>query len=167
LTELIDVPVLGPLPAPVFVMFGLVILLDVLLRTTRFGTSLYLVGENRAAARAAGLPVGWIITGAFALAGVCVAIAGIELAAFNGSGSLLVQSNFTFDAIAAAVVGGLAITGGRGWLWQAVAGAIFVQAISTILLLRGYPQGWQILVKGLVVFGAVVLLHLNRTRTSK
>jgi erythritol transport system permease protein len=64
-------------------------------------------------------------------------------------------------------VGGLAITGGRGWLWQAVAGAIFVQAISTILLLRGYPQGWQILVKGLVVFGAVVLLHLNRTRTSK
>jgi ribose/xylose/arabinose/galactoside ABC-type transport system permease subunit len=167
LTKLVETPVLGPLPVSVFVLFGVVILLELMLRFTRFGRMIFLVGENRAAARAAGLPTAFVITGAFAIAGLCVAIAGIELAAFNGSGSLLVESTFTYDAIAAAVVGGVAITGGRGSMFQALAGALFVQAISTILLIRGYDQGWQILVKGLIVVVAVVLLHLNRTRSNR
>lgn len=167
LTKLVDVPVIGPLPLSVFVLFGLVIAVELVLRATRFGSTVYLVGENRPAARAAGLPVTLIIIGAFALAGLCVGIAGVELAAFNGSGSLLVESTFTYDAIAAAVVGGIAITGGRGSMFQALAGAIFVQAIATILLLRGYSQGWQILVKGLIVLGAVVLMQLNRRRSER
>ena len=167
LTQLVDTPIIGELPMPVFVLFGLVLLLELLLRFTRFGTLLYLVGENRVAARAAGLPTAWVVIGAFALAGLCVGIVGVELAAFNSSGSLLVESTFTYDAIAAAVVGGVAITGGHGRLYWAMLGAIFVQAVSTILLLRGYPQGWQILVKGAIVLGAVVLLHLNRSRSSR
>lgn len=164
LTSLIDVPVIGKLPASVFVLFGMVILLELMMRMTRFGTLIYLVGENRSAATAAGLPVAGVITGAFAVAGVCVGIVGVELGAFNGSGSLLVESTFTYDAIAAAVVGGIAVTGGRGAIWQAAAGAIFVQAVAGILLLRDYSTGWQILVKGLIVLGAVVLMALNSRR---
>lgn len=167
LTELVNVPVIGNLPVSVFILFGLVIVLELILRLTRWGRMLYLVGENRQAARAAGLPVARIIIIAFALAGLCVGIAGIELGAFNGSGSLLVQSTFTYDAIAAAVVGGIAVTGGKGRIWQALAGAIFVQAIADILLLRGYSQGWQILVKGLIVLGAVVLIRLNQSRSER
>jgi ribose/xylose/arabinose/galactoside ABC-type transport system permease subunit len=167
LTKLVDTPVIGPLPMSVFVLFGLVIAVEAVLRFTRFGTLMYLVGENRPAARAAGLPTTAVIVGAFALAGLCVGIVGIELAAFNGSGSLLVESTFTYDAIAAAVVGGILITGGRGSMFQALGGAIFVQAIATILLLRGYSQGWQILVKGLIVLGAVVLVYLNQRRSAR
>jgi ribose/xylose/arabinose/galactoside ABC-type transport system permease subunit len=167
LTKLVDVPLIGELPVPVFVMFGVAIVLELVLRFTRFGSLMYLVGENRPAARAAGLRTAAVITGAFALAGVCTAIGGVELAAFNGTGSLLVESTFTYDAIAAAVVGGVLITGGRGSMFQALAGAIFVQAVSTMLLIRGYPQGWQILVKGLIVLAAVILLHLNRTRSTR
>jgi ribose/xylose/arabinose/galactoside ABC-type transport system permease subunit len=167
LTQLHDIPVIGKLPLAVFVLFGLVIVLELVMRYTRFGKSLYLVGENRVAARGAGLPTGRIIVIAFALAGACIGLVGVELGAFNGSGSLLVGSSFTYDGIAAAVVGGVAITGGRGTLVQALLGAIFIQAISDILLLRGYTEGWQILVKGLVVLAAVLFMRLNQTRSSR
>lgn len=164
LESLVHVPVIGDLPLAVFVVFAMVIVLEVILRRTSFGRSLYLVGENRVAAHAAGLPTGWIIVGAFGLAGLCLGIAGVELGAFNGSGSLLVESTYTYDGIAAAVVGGIAITGGRGSIWQALAGAVFVQAVSDLMLLRGYATGWQLLAQGIVVFGVVLLLRLIRGR---
>jgi ribose/xylose/arabinose/galactoside ABC-type transport system permease subunit len=167
LTSLVTVPVIGNLPVAVFVLVGMVILLEMMMRFTRFGTLLYLIGENRVAARAAGLPVVWVITGAFAVAGICVGIVGVELGAFNGSGSLLVESTFTYDAIAAAVVGGIAVTGGRGSVWQAAAGAVFVQGVAGILLLRDYSTGWQILVKGLIVLIAVILVQLNSRRAEQ
>lgn len=164
MTKLVDAPVVGALPMSVYILFGLVIVLELVLIFSRFGRMLYLVGENRDAARAAGLPTAWVIIGAFSLAGLCTGIAGVGLGAFNGSGSLLVESTFTYDAIAAAVVGGVVITGGRGRLVQALAGTIFMAAIADILLLRGYAQGWQIFVKGMIVLVAVALVHLNRTR---
>lgn len=166
LTKLVDAPIIGPLPMSVYVLFGLVIVLELVLIFTRFGRMLYLVGENRAAARAAGLPTALVVIGAFSLAGLCVGIAGVGLGAFNGSGSLLVESTFTYDAIAAAVVGGIAITGGRGRIFQALAGTIFVSAIADILLLRGYAQGWQLFVKGVIVLGAVALVQMNRSRAN-
>ena len=149
---------------PIYILFGTVVILDQLLRRSRFGRQLKLVGENVGAARAAGIRTAWIVIGAFALAGLCTAIAGLELGAFNESGSLLIEGTLTYDAIAAAVVGGIAITGGRGSIWQALGGAILIAMISDILLLRGYSEGIQILVKGVVVFAVVVLARLNRIR---
>ena len=151
-------------PVPVYVLFGTVIVLDQVLRRTRFGRQLMLIGENLTAARAAGMPTTLVITGAFALAGLCTAIGGLELGAFNQSGSLLVEGTLTYDAIAAAVVGGVAITGGRGSVWQALGGAITIAMISDILLLRGYSEGVQILVKGVIVLVVVILMRLNRMR---
>lgn len=166
LTRLVTVPWMGPLPLAVYVLFALVVVLELVLRLTRFGKLLFLVGENRRAARAAGLPVAFVVVGAFALAGLCVSLAGVELGAFNGSGSLLVESNFTYDGIAAAIIGGSAITGGKGSMVQALAGAVLIQTIADILLLRGYSEGWQILVKGLIVFVVVVLMRLNQMRAT-
>jgi ribose/xylose/arabinose/galactoside ABC-type transport system permease subunit len=154
------------LPLAVYVLFALVIVLEVVMRRTRFGRLVYLVGENRNAAYAAGLPVGLVITGAFAVAGLCIGIVGVELGAFNQSGSLLVESTFTYDGIAAAVVGGTAITGGRGSMVRALAGAVFIATIANMVLLRGYDEGWQILVKGVIVFVVVILLQLDRRRTA-
>jgi ribose/xylose/arabinose/galactoside ABC-type transport system permease subunit len=157
-------PWIGQLPLAVYVLLAMVIVLELVLRLSRFGKLLFLVGESRIAARAAGLPTAFVIAGAFALAGLCTAIAGIELGAFNASGSLLVESNFTYDGIAAAIIGGSAIAGGRGSVIQALGGAILLQSISDMLLLRGYSEGWQILVKGLIVFVVVVLTRLNKLR---
>jgi ribose/xylose/arabinose/galactoside ABC-type transport system permease subunit len=155
------------LPLAVYVLIGLVIVLELVLRGTTFGKRLYLVGENRVAARAAGIPTGRIIMLAFALAGACIGLVGVELGAFNQSGSLLVESTFTYDGIAAAVVGGSAITGGRGSMVRAFGGAVFIATISDLLLLHGYSEGWQILIKGVIVFVVVVLLRLNRLRSGQ
>ncbi|HEY0279921.1 MAG TPA: ABC transporter permease [Solirubrobacterales bacterium] len=149
---------------PIYILFGTVVLLDQYLRRSRFGRQLKLVGENIEAARAAGIRTAWVVIGAFCIASFLFAFAGLELGAFNESGSLLIEGTQTYDAIAAAVVGGIAITGGRGSVWQALGGAILIAMISDILLLRGYSEGIQILVKGVVVFAVVVLARLNRMR---
>jgi ribose/xylose/arabinose/galactoside ABC-type transport system permease subunit len=149
---------------PIYILFGVVVVLDQFLRRSRFGRQLKLTGENVEAARAAGIRTAWIVIGAFAIASGLTALAGLELGAFNESGSLLIEGTLTYDAIAAAVVGGIAITGGRGSVWQALGGAILIAMISDILLLRGYSEGIQILVKGVVVFAVVVLARLNRMR---
>lgn len=149
---------------PIYILFGTVFALDQFLRRSRFGRQLKLVGENVEAARAAGIRTGWVVVGAFCIASFLFAFAGVELGAFNESGSLLIEGTQTYDAIAAAVVGGIAIGGGRGSVWQGLGGAILIAMISDILLLRGYSEGIQILVKGVVVFAVVVLARLNRMR---
>lgn len=153
-------PILG-VAVPVYVLAVMVVLGEILLRRTRFGRETFLVGESRLAATAAALPVPLIITGVFALAGVCAGVAGILLGAFNQNATLLVQGTYNYDAIAAALVGGSVVTGGRGSFVRTLAGALVIAAISDMLLLRGYSTGVQIMVKGLVVLVVVVLVQVT------
>lgn len=153
---------IGGIPFPVYVLLVVGLLAELLLRRTRFGREVYLSGENRIAARAAGLRTGAGVAGAFALGGLCLGIAGVELGAFNGYGSLTLEGTLTYDGIAAAVVGGVAITGGRGTIIGALGGSILIASVSDLLLLRGYDQGIQILVKGIIVFVVVCGFRLNR-----
>ena len=152
---------------PVYVLVALVIVGELFMRRTRFGKEVYLVGENRQAATAAGLRVPMIVAGSFAIAGGCAAIAGMLLGAFNQNATLLVGEGFTFDAIAAALVGGSAVTGGRGSVGRALVGALVIAATSDMLLLRGYSTGVQLMVKGLIVFFVVVIAQLNARQDTK
>jgi len=153
---------LGGIPFGIYVFFVLAIVVDVLLRATRFGRQTYLMGENRRAARAAALPITLITTGAFALAGTCTAIAGVLIGATSANGSLLLTGTYTYDAIAAALVGGTAVTGGRGSVLRTVAGAVLIATVSDMLLLRSYSTGIQILVKGMIVLVVVLLMGVRR-----
>ena len=121
-----------------------------------------MLGENHSAARAAGLPVEMLTTAAFAVAGVCVAITGLLVAGFARNVNLQVQGTYTFDVIAAILVGGNAVTGGRGSVGRTVIGALIIATISDMLLLLGASTGMQIFVKGVIVLVVVVLLHLTR-----
>ncbi len=152
---------IGGIAVPVFVLIALVILGEMMLRRTRFGKEIFLVGENRAAATAAAIRVPTIITGAFAIAGLCAGVTGILLGAFNQNATLLVQGTYTYDAIAAALVGGSVVTGGRGSFLRTLGGALIIAAISDMLLLRGYTTGVQIMVKGIVVVIVVVLVQVT------
>jgi ribose/xylose/arabinose/galactoside ABC-type transport system permease subunit len=154
-------PLLG-VPFGIYVFLAVAVVVHVVLRFTRFGRELMLMGANRPAARAVGLPVVRLTTGAFAIAGACTGIAGMLIGATSANGSLLLESTYTYDAIAAALVGGTAVTGGKGSVLRTVFGAIFIAAISDMLLLRGYSTGVQILVKGLTVLVVVSLMNLNK-----
>ena len=150
------------LPFSVYVFLGLALVLDLCMRHTRFGLELYLLGENQPAARAAGLPVALLTTAAFAVAGFCVAVTGVLVAGFAQNVNLQVAGTYTFDAIAAILVGGSAVTGGWGSVGRTVIGALIIATVTDMLLLVGASTGMQILVKGLIVTVVVVLLHISR-----
>jgi simple sugar transport system permease protein/ribose transport system permease protein len=155
--------VLG-LPLAVYVLLVVTVLAQWVLRRTTAGRQMYLVGENRAAARAAGLPVARVTVIAWAFLGACTALTGIFLASFNTSATVTLGGNLTLDAIAAVLVGGTAITGGHGSAVQTLGGAILIATTSDVLLLRGYSTGGQILVKGIIVLVVVVMVQLRATR---
>ena len=149
------------LPAPVYVFIVVTIVLAVVMRRTRFGRQIYLLGENRTAARAAALPITMLTVGAFGIASLYTAGSGILIGATSANASLLLTGSYTYDAIAAALVGGNAVTGGRGSIARTAVGAIFIATISDMLLLRGYSTGGQILVRGIIVVVVVVLTNLR------
>lgn len=152
---------LGGVPFPFIVFLVLTFVVDALLRGTSFGRAIYAVGDNKRAARAAAISIPTVAAGAFAVAGACTGIAGILIGATNGNASLFIESTFTFDAIAAVLVGGTAVTGGRGSAARTFFGAIVIATISSLLLLRGYSTGIQILVKGVIVVVVVMLVQLG------
>ncbi|HVX34348.1 MAG TPA: ABC transporter permease [Solirubrobacterales bacterium] len=148
------------IPLGVFVMVALALLLQYVLRRTVFGRQVMLIGENRLAARAAGIRVTRVTLLAFAIAGAAFALGGAFLGAFNQSASSQLEGTVTFDAIAAVLVGGTLITGGRGSALRTLAGAIVIAAISDVLLLRGFETGAETLFKGALVVAVVVGNHL-------
>jgi ribose transport system permease protein len=153
-------PVLG-LPAPVYVFLAVTVVLAFVMHRTRFGRQIYLMGENRVAARAAALPITFLTVGAFGICSLYTAGSGVLIGATSANASLLLVGSYTYDAIAAALVGGNAVTGGRGSIARTAAGAIFIATISDMLLLRGYSTGGQILVRGIIVTVVVVLTNLR------
>ena len=114
-------PVLG-LPAPVYVFIVVTVILAVVMRRTRFGRQIYLLGENRTAARAAALPITLLTVGAFGIASLYTAGSGVLIGATSANASLLLVGSYTYDAIAAALVGGNAVTGGRGSIARTAGG---------------------------------------------
>lgn len=151
----------GGLPLSVYVLILLTLAVEWTLRCTGFGRALYLIGENRRAARAAGLLVGRTTAVAWLGAGAMFAVTAVFTAAFNTSANVNLGGTLTFDAIAAVLAGGTPISGGRGSAVRTLAGAVLIAAVSDILLLRGYSTGIQVMVKGLIVMLVVVLVHLR------
>ena len=154
------------LPVSVYALVVLVLVLTFLLTRTTWGRHIHLIGDNREAARAAGLPVGRVVTGAFVIASLSAAAAGVFLAAFSGNATTQIGGTLSFDAIAAVLVGGTAIAGGRGSALQTFLGAVAIAVISNVLLLRGYELGIRMTATGLLVVAVVVLVHLRTRRTS-
>lgn len=150
------------LPFAVYVFVIVTIVGQLVLKYTTFGRSVELVGEHSPAARAAGLPTGRTITLAFVLAGLCTAITGVLLAGFNQNANLAVSGSFTFEAIAAAIVGGNAVSGGKGSAVRAALGACIIAVIGNALLLRGYSTGIRTLVEGLIVIVVVIVTQSRK-----
>jgi ribose/xylose/arabinose/galactoside ABC-type transport system permease subunit len=149
------------LPISFLVFVGLVVVVELALRGTRFGRQVYAVGENRRAARAAAIGIPRITAVSFAVAGACAGVAGILLAAFNQNATLSIEGSYNFDAIAAVLVGGSLVTGGRGSALRTFFGAVVIATLASLLLIRGYSTGVQLLVKGLIVLIVVCVVHLG------
>jgi simple sugar transport system permease protein/ribose transport system permease protein len=157
----------GGIPISFLTFIVLVLVLEVVLRRTRFGRDVYAVGENGQAARAAAISIPRVTAWSFALASACAGIAGILLASQNQNVTLTIEGTRNFDAIAAVLVGGSLVTGGKGSVVRTFFGAIVVATLSSLLLMRGYSTGVQILIKGLIVLVVVCLIHLGDQRSRR
>jgi len=140
------------------VFVGLVAVVDFALRRTRWGRSVRAVGGDADAARKAGVPVRRVFLSAFVLSSTMAAFGGVlatgRLAAANqGTGDV----ELVLTAIAAAVIGGTSLFGGRGSAWSALLGVLVVQSVSTGVLLAGGDFAMRLVVTGLVFSVAIWL----------
>ncbi|MBC7286684.1 MAG: ABC transporter permease [Armatimonadetes bacterium] len=149
-------------PAPVYIMGGIFLLAHVILRHHSFGRYVYAVGGNAEAARLSGVPVRRILVAVYALTGALSGLAGMILASKLGSGDPKSGMMYELDAIAAVVLGGTSLMGGRGSVAATLIGALIIGVLNNGLSLMKVDQYWQWVLKGLVIIGAVLLDRVKR-----
>lgn len=146
-----------PLPTPVLVLLIALGLCWYLLRHTRFGRSILAVGNNDAAAYHAGLPVKWVRVRVYAISGVLACFAGLMFVCYTGSATVTAGTgdHIELQSIAVALVGGTAISGGRGNLVGTVLGSLFLSVVLTALVFLHVPPIWYSAGEGLMILAAV------------
>lgn len=144
-------------PTPAIVLVLLFLVFWYVARRTAYGRSVYAVGGNAAAAQLAGIRISRVRVVLFATTGVLAALTGILMAARLGSGNGGAAAGLEFDVIAAVVIGGTALAGGRGSLVGTMLGVVFISVIANGLVLLGVNSFLQDVVRGLIIVGAVLI----------
>ncbi|MFB7469812.1 sugar ABC transporter permease [Kitasatospora sp. NPDC056184] len=155
------------LPLPLVVLLGVVVLTDFVLRRTSWGRQVFAVGGGVEAARRAGVDVARVRIAVFTVSATLAGLGGLFIASLQGSADkLLGGGNVLMSAIAAAVIGGTSLFGGRGSTWSALLGMLVIQSITTGLDMVHAAQAIQYMITGAVLLAAVVLDSVSR-RTQK
>jgi ribose transport system permease protein len=155
------------IPQPVVVMLVVYVIFWFLLERTRFGRHVYAVGGNIEAARLAGINVKRVLLSTYMLAGAAAGVAGLIFSARVLSAQPTAGSGYELDAIAAVVLGGTSLAGGRGRIFGTLVGAIIIGVLSNGLVLLDVPFFYQLIIKGVVIIIAIALDSLKRfARTS-
>jgi len=155
--------VLG-IPVELFVWVGVALFVTVLLLMTTFGRRVYAVGVNPRAAFLSGVNVRVVTVALYTLSGVFAALAGIALVAYGGQPSLGLGDPYLFESIAAVVVGGVSILGGRGHYIGVVAGSLTLVAIITFLQAQRVPEYGRSIIYGLVILA--ILFTYGREKSN-
>jgi simple sugar transport system permease protein/ribose transport system permease protein len=146
----------GPVPAPVIIMLLVTAVMMFTLRATAFGRYVLASGGNPRAARLAGVPVAFtVLTVYIASAGLAGLAGMIEASRLGASDAAKIGMNIELDAIAATVVGGTALTGGRATIVGTVIGALIMQVIATSLNMLLVPYSWSLALKAAIILLAV------------
>lgn len=153
--DALDRSVLGIPPAAI-IMLILFAVFAFVSRKTAFGRSVFAVGGNAHAAYLSGINVARIRVALFAIGGAMAAISGILLVSRLGSGNATAASGLEFDVIAAVVVGGTALSGGRGSMLGTLLGVLVITLIGNGLILLGINPFFQQVVRGLIIVVAVL-----------
>lgn len=159
------------IPTAAIVMIVLLVVFVYIAKYTPYGRSVYAIGGNAAAAELSGIGLKRVRIMLFATTGLLASITGILLASRLGAGSGSSASGLEFDVIAAVVIGGTALAGGRGSMMGTFLGVLFITVIGNGLVLLGVNSFLQDVVRGVIIVGAVLVnvwagRRSNTTRTS-
>jgi len=150
------------IPVSVILMAVVAVILATVLGRMRVGRYLYAIGGNEEAARLAGVPVARVKTLAYVISGMCASIAALLLMSLFGSGAPQTGLGFELPAIAASVVGGTSLMGGRGTVVGTFFGALLIGVLNNVMNLLNIQSYTQEVVLGLVILIAVVLDELRK-----
>lgn len=153
-------------PIPFIVMIIVYAVMWIVLDKTKYGSHVYAVGGNAEAARLAGINVKGVLLSVYVIAGLCAGLAGCIFAARVVSAQPTAGDGYEMDAIAAAVLGGTSLMGGKGKIPDTLIGAIIFGVLTTGLVLMNVPFFTQQLVKGIVIIIAVLIDGLKENSFS-
>jgi D-xylose transport system permease protein len=155
------------LPLALVIFLAVLVIADFAVRRTTYGRQIFAVGGNAEAARRAGINVERVRITVFAIAGMLAAFGGLFIASLSGGATKsLGAGNTLMNVIAAAVIGGTSLFGGRGKIWSALLGILVIQSIQQGLNLLGMASEIQFMITGAVLLAAVVIDSVSR-RTQK
>jgi simple sugar transport system permease protein len=155
---------IGPIPATFLWWVALALAFYALLQRNRIGNHIFAAGGNKQAATATGVRVDRTKLLAFALAGACAALGGILAASYIGNIAPTTGETLSLEAIAACVIGGLALTGGRGTILGIFLGSALIYWIRDVLLLLGAPGFYITAPVGILIIGAAAIYEILRAR---
>ncbi|XAZ20623.1 ABC transporter permease (plasmid) [Sinorhizobium sp. B11] len=158
---------LAGIPIGVVVLAVLAIIFGIVLSRTAFGRWLYASGGNERAADLSGVPVKRVKIIVYVLSGVCAAIAGLVLSSQLTSAGPTAGTTYELTAIAAVVIGGAALTGGRGTVRGTMLGAFVIGFLSDGLVIIGVSAYWQTVFTGAVIVLAVLMNSIQYGRRTK
>ena len=153
-------------PCSVWIGIGTALGGAMVLSRTVFGRYVYAIGSNASAATKSGVNVGLHTMLVYGLSGLCAAIGAIVLTAWVGSAQPLAAPDITLQSVAAVVLGGVALTGGRGSMLQVIYGVTLLSMLSNVMNMIGVSAYYQTLIIGIVIILAVILDRLRRGRYS-
>lgn len=151
------------IPVNLLALLILALVTGLILHRSRLGRKIYMVGTNPTAARLNGLSPASITIICYVICSVCAGIGGLFLLGYVGTVSNWVGQGFELDSIVAAVMGGVALSGGRGTIVGALLGVVVLVVISNLVLLLGFPIEMQEVVKGLIIIGAAAFYRTRLT----
>lgn len=145
------------IPVPVWIALVVVLLASFVTQRTRLGRYIYAIGGNETAARFSGINITRVKIIVYGIAGALAAVGGIIVTSRLDSAQPNAGINYELDAIAAVVIGGTSLSGGRGTVWGTVIGAMIIGVLNNGLVLLNVSPFWQQVVKGSVILLAVII----------
>ncbi len=155
---------LGAFPVAALIAAGVFLVAGLVLAKTVFGAEIYAVGGNREAARLAGIPVGRTLALVYVISGALAGLGGIVLAGRLDSAQPIAAVGLELNAIAAVVIGGASLFGGKGSILGTLMGVLIIGLINNGLTLKNVQPFWVQFIQGAVIFGAVLIDSLNQKR---
>jgi erythritol transport system permease protein len=154
-------------PVPIWLMISFFAAGIFIAERTPFGRRVYSIGGNERAALLSGVRVARIKLAVYILSGICAATVGLIIAAQLASAHPATGETFELNAIAAVVLGGTSLMGGRGSVGGTLIGAFVIGVLADGLILLGVSQFWQLVIRGVVIVLAVVLDQLQQKYTRR
>jgi simple sugar transport system permease protein len=156
--------VFGIIPVPIVFMVFVFIIFHFLSKRTVYGRSVYSVGGNEEAAKLSGIPVGRIRITTYALTGFLAALSGIIISSRISAGSSKIGAGLEFEVIAAVIIGGTSLAGGKGSIFGTFLGVLFIGFLQNGMILMGIDPFAQEVASGLIILFAVLISELQNIR---